>query len=175
VAPVLIPLFFGPQWVPAVLLVQVLAFYAFLRSTGNPVGSLLLAKGRADLGFRWNLALLFTTAPVVYAGAKLGGALGIAVALVLLMLCYSPANYFFLVSTLIGSCAKSYVVSILKPVLLSAAMGGGVLLVSLAGGQSVAWLVAEIAVGALLYMALLWFMDRNLVFEVKEILMGAGS
>jgi O-antigen/teichoic acid export membrane protein len=57
VAPIIIPVIFGSQWIPAILLVQILAFFSLIRSTGNPVGSLLLAKGRADLGFRWNLAL----------------------------------------------------------------------------------------------------------------------
>ncbi|GAB4486991.1 MAG: colanic acid undecaprenyl disphosphate flippase WzxC [Thermodesulfovibrionales bacterium] len=175
VAPLVIPLFFGPQWIPAVLLVQVLAVYAFVRSTGNPVGSLLLAKGRVDLGFRWNLALLFTTAPVVYAGSRLGGAAGIAVALVLLILCYAVANYFFLVRALVGPCAKPYSIAILKPATLATAMGGIVLSMSLAGGQSVTWLAAEVAAGAAVYMTLLWFSDRALVFEVKEMLLGAGS
>lgn len=175
VSPLFIPLLFGPQWMPAVLLVQVLSFYAFGRSTGNPTGSLLLAKGRADMGFHWNLALLFTTAPAVYLGAKLGGAFGIAIVLVILIICYSVANYVFLVKKIIGPCAKPYAGSILRPALLSAAMGVCVWLMSLTGRHSVAWLMAEIATGAVIYMTLLWFLDRNLVFEVKEILTGAGS
>lgn len=174
VGPLLIPLVFGEQWMPAVPLVQVLAFYAFIRSGVNPVGSLLLAKGRADLGFRWNLALLFTTAPVVFAGAKLGDAMGIALALALLMILYLTANYLFLVRTLIGPCAMRYASSILKPAALAAVMGGSVWLLSLLGIHSLAFLTLEIAAGAAMYVALLWFMDRNLVFEVKALLTREG-
>lgn len=175
VAPLLIPLVFGQQWIPAVLLVQILAFYAFLRSTGNPIGSLQLAKGRADLGFRWNLALLFITTPGVYIGAKLGDALGIAITLLLLVICYSIAIYKFMIRALIGSCAKSYALSILKPAVLAAAMGGCVWLMSLTDIHSFAWLAAEIVVGAAVYLMLLWFHDRNLVLEVKGMMMGGGS
>ncbi len=175
VAPLLLPLFVGAQWVPAVPLVQVLAFYAFVRSTGNPVGSLLLAGGRADLGFRWNLALLFTTAPVVFAGAKLGNAMGIAIALALLIIFYSAANYIFLVRTLIGPCAIRYASSILKPSILASVMGGFVWLLSLLSIHSLAFLSVEIASGAAMYLALLWFMDRDLVYEVKALLTGEGS
>jgi O-antigen/teichoic acid export membrane protein len=172
-APLLIPLFFGPQWIPTTLLVQVLTFYAFLRSTGNPIGSLLLARGRADLGFHWNFGLLLTTVPVVFVGAKLGGALGIAMALVILMVCYSIANYLFLVRNLIGPCAGPYALSIVKPAVLAAAMGGCVVLMSLPGWHSISWLAAEVSTGALVYVVLLWFLDRDLVFEVKEMLTGA--
>lgn len=175
VAPLLLPLVFGDKWTPAVMLVQILAFYSFIRSTGNPVGSLLLAKGRADLGFRWNLALLFITTPVVYIGARLGDALGIAIALSVLMVSYSVANYFFLVKTLIGPCSKPYAVSILKPAMLAFIMGGCVWLISLGGLHSLTALIVEIAAGAVIYLLLLWFTDRTLVIEVKDLLRGSTS
>lgn len=174
VAPLLLPLIFGNKWNPAVLLVQILAFYAFVRSVCNPIGSLLLGKGRADLGFRWNLALLFTTAPVVYAGARLGGATGIAVALAVLIICYLLVSYTFLVKTLIGPCANAYSASILKPALLAAIMGSGVWLMIAGGWHSITWLTTAIMIGALSYLALLRFFDHAFLLEVRDIVMKAG-
>jgi lipopolysaccharide exporter len=175
VAPLFIPLFFGPQWVPAILLVQILTFYGFLRSINNPVGSLLLAKGRADFGFRWNFVMLFVMAPSVFVGAQLGGAKGIAMALVVLMLCNSAASYVFLVKNLIGSCARSYAASIIRPVMLSAIMACCVGLTSLSGLKSFAWLATEIVVGGIIYLILLWFFDRSTITEVKNTFLRAEA
>ena len=50
-APVAVPTIFGPTWLPAVPLVQILSILGVFRALYNPVGSILLAKGRADIGF----------------------------------------------------------------------------------------------------------------------------
>lgn len=48
-APDLVPLIFGDKWYEAIVI------YGAIRSTGNPIGSLLLA----NWGFYWNLGLFF--------------------------------------------------------------------------------------------------------------------
>ena len=175
VAPLLVPLVFGTQWLPAILLIQILTLYGFLRSSGNPIGSLLLAKGRADLGFRWNLFLLFTTPSIVYVGAKLGGALGIATVLVMLMICYSAASYIFLVQALIGRCAKIYSSAILKPAALATVMASCVFTMHQAGFYGPVWLATEVAFGAVFYLGLLWLLDRPLLHETKMMLVETKS
>lgn len=87
-APQLVLLMFGEQWVDAVIIVQILSIYGALRSIGNPVGSLLLAKGRADWGFYWNLGLFFYVPIVIYLFSRAGietlswGMVGIMVSLI---------------------------------------------------------------------------------------------
>lgn len=87
-APQLVPLMFGEQWVDAVIILQILSIYGALRSIGNPVGSLLLAKGRADWGFYWNLGLFFYVPIVIYLFSRAGietlswGMVGIMVSLI---------------------------------------------------------------------------------------------
>lgn len=170
VAPLLVPAIFGSQWTPAVMLVQILALYSFVRSTGNPIGSLLLARGRADLGFRWNLGLFFITAPSVYLGARIGGPTGIALTLLLLQIFYSIIGYVLLVAPMVGNCVKPYARSILKPTILALIMGSWVWLLSLSQFNSTPWLAFEIITGGCLYMILLWYFDRDLVIELKDIL-----
>ena len=88
-APQLVPLMFGEQWVSAVIIVQILSIYGALRSIGNPIGSLLLAKGRADWGFYWNLGLFFYVPIVIYISSQWGvevlswGLVGIMVSLLI--------------------------------------------------------------------------------------------
>ena len=43
-----------------------------VRSTGNPIGALMYARGRADLGFYWNLGLFFLIPACVYLGSFYG-------------------------------------------------------------------------------------------------------
>lgn len=59
VAPLFVPIIYGAQWTPAVPVVQIFCLLGALVSLGNPIGSLLLAKGRADLGFYLNVLAVF--------------------------------------------------------------------------------------------------------------------
>lgn len=47
----IVNLLLGPQWYEASTVVSILGVFSFVIVLGNPIGSLLLAKGRADLGF----------------------------------------------------------------------------------------------------------------------------
>lgn len=49
VAPLLIPVFYGPQWGNSIPVVRIFAGVGILLSLGNPLESLLLAKGKANL------------------------------------------------------------------------------------------------------------------------------
>jgi O-antigen/teichoic acid export membrane protein len=60
-APIFIPLLIGPQWTESIMLTQLLSMYAYQRSTGAPSGSLLMAVGRTDMSFGWNLFALIVT------------------------------------------------------------------------------------------------------------------
>jgi O-antigen/teichoic acid export membrane protein len=60
---------YGKEYLEIVVLVQILSIYMFLRSVGNPVGSLLTATGRTDLDFNWNLFALFISPIAIYIGA----------------------------------------------------------------------------------------------------------
>src|SRR5882724_4607242 len=52
-APLLVPLLFGAKWLPAVIIIQILAFFSLIISIMNPIDSVVLAKGRTDLALVW--------------------------------------------------------------------------------------------------------------------------
>jgi O-antigen/teichoic acid export membrane protein len=172
VAPIFVPLVFGNQWLPAVSLLQILSFVALLRSTGNPVGALQLAKGRADLGFKWNAMLMLTQIPCVIAGVHFGGIVGVALALLILQIIYFGLNYIILIRSLIGPCFKEYSTSMTLALVLSGIMVVPVLLIPLFAGAhpTVLVLTMQIASGGLLYFALNWFYRREELIALKEIL-----
>lgn len=170
VAPVAVPLIFGQQWNQAVVLVQILAVVAFLKGVGNPIGSLLLAKGRADWGFYWNSFYLIIILPSVWIGAKWGQSPGIALAILSVSILLSFANYYFLVRNLIGRCGRPYFWAFGKPFLLAGLMGMAVVLVGLVPVQAVWKFVIQVKTGAITYVYLIWIFDKKMFAMTKEML-----
>lgn len=113
---------FGNKWLDSVVILQILSIYGAIRSTGNPIGSLLLAKGRADLGFYWNLGL-FTFIPVtIYFGSN-WGLVGIAYSLLGLISFLTIPNWYFMVKPLCGTGFSEYFREILKPLFIATTGG----------------------------------------------------
>ena len=121
-APELVRVLLGEKWADAATLMQIFAWWGLLRATGNPVGSLLMAVGRADLSFKWNLAWLFITPPAIWVGS-LFGALGIAIAMFGTVVVGFVPNWYFLVRSQCGARFGEYVVQIAVPLAISAVAG----------------------------------------------------
>ena len=174
VAPQLVPSLFGAQWTASIALVQVLSLVALYRTIGNPVGSLLLAKGRADLGFKWNLGKLLVSVPVVWAGARTGGALGVAVSILLLQSVLAPLNYFLLVRPMLGPCARGYLLAVMRPTALASLMAA--LLAALTGVIRVPvttpMLAVQVLAGGATYALLLWRFEPDTVQDLRAALLG---
>jgi O-antigen/teichoic acid export membrane protein len=172
VAPVAVPVIFGEQWLPSIILIQILTIVGLLRATGNPVGALLLAKGRADLGFKWNLGLAVTQIPGLYLGAKLGGAVGVAIAFAILMGLYSIFNYLILIRTLIGPCLREYFRSMWPALWMSGVMAGGVLAIGalFQVDSKLCTLILQILFGITVITILLFLNQKVLLGELKDMI-----
>lgn len=118
----IILLLFGEEWSDAIILLQILSVYGALRSTGNPIGSLQLARGRADLGFYWNLAMFLAMPLVIYIGS-FWGISGVAYSLVASGIIFSFFAWHYMVKPLCGASFKEYFWQILKPLLISVLAG----------------------------------------------------
>lgn len=150
-SPVIIPYVFGDKWNDSIYIVQVLSIYVLIRSTGSPVGSIQLAKGRADLGFKWNLMLFFITNPALYLTARIYGLNGIVWTLCGLMIIYGVASYFYMIRTLIGKCGKEYSLAILKPILISCIMGLGIYTAAFLSISGCLLILVQLFIGIVLY------------------------
>ena len=169
VAPRLIPLVFGDQWIPSVILVQLLSFVALLRAVANPVGSLLLARGRADLGFRWNVLVLAVFVPTVLIGGRIGGAAGIAGALLAMQVLLTVGTYWILVRPAAGACGEAYTAAILRPLVYAGIMAAAIL--PLEGLSevlpAVPYLALQVLLGGAAYLLLIWSFERRLLEELR--------
>jgi lipopolysaccharide exporter len=172
VAPWAVPTIFGAKWTTSIILVQILCFVSLSRSIGNPIGSLQLAKGRADMGFWWNVLLFACSVPAIYIGGKLGRATGVAVALLILQVFLNVPGYLFMVRPLIGKCAWDYISATLKPVSIAAMMGLAVTFVPglFTGLTGKTELISQIATGTLIYISLQWMLNRDAVLDFRAAL-----
>lgn len=69
---------FGEKWLVAVPVLNILCIVGLLRVLMNPNGSILLAKGRADLAFYWDTGMLIVYGCALYAGVSTGSLLTVA-------------------------------------------------------------------------------------------------
>lgn len=173
VAPVAVPVIFGEQWLPSIILIQILTLVGLLRSTGNPMGSVLLARGRADLSFKWNLALMVTQIPGLYLGAKLGGTIGVAIAFAILMCIYSVFSYLILIRTMLGPCLHEYIATMWPALWMSGTMAFAVsfLGVFLQDMPELLVLITQILCGMVVYFGFMIYNQKTLVVEIKNMVL----
>ena len=87
---------YGQGFNDIVIVVQILSVYMYFRSLGNPVGSLVIASGRTDLEFYWNLMVLAFMPLIVFFACQysiISVSIALAVAMILLIV---PAWYFLI-------------------------------------------------------------------------------
>jgi O-antigen/teichoic acid export membrane protein len=148
----LVLILFGNKWESAIPLVRILALFNMVASAYSPVGSLLLAKGRTDLGFYWNLGYAVVAPFVIYAGS-FWGATGIATAILLYYVAMSLPFYWILIKRLLVITAWEYHVAIALPLALTLAGCIMPLLAFLVWGGGVVPLSIGTAAGGVMYIA----------------------
>jgi lipopolysaccharide exporter len=172
VAPFVIPLLFDPKWHESIYIIQILSVYALIRSTGSPAGSLQLAKGRADLGFKWNLGLLIISGPVIFAGIQWGGLTGMGWSLILLHAFLMIPYWIFMIRPLIGPPARSYFYAILDAFVPGIFMAASVWVLSLLpyypSDTIKLWVLISSGVG--LFTVFIYNVERVLFLEVKTLI-----
>jgi len=117
----------GEEWRPAIPAFRVLCGLGLVYGLANPVGSLLLAKGRADLGFRFNVLRVAVYAAAVVAGAPFGLA-GIAAALLISTVAVLLPVDFAIRRRLVGMRAGELLVPLAPFLLLAAGAAAAVAL-----------------------------------------------
>lgn len=158
---------FGEKYFEAIYIMQILAVWGAMRSTGNPVGSLLLARGKANWGFWWNLGLFFYVPIGVYVGSH-WGLEGVSWALVFLSFPLGMiASWYFLVRNLCGAGFVEYHKEIAVPAVV--AVGAG--LVSYVAVSYTDSMILRLLIGSMvglgLIMALNYILNRKYLIEIK--------
>ena len=171
VAPLLISVVLGEQWLPIIPLIQVLALFSLLRSTGNAGGSLILAAGRADLAFYWNLMLFMFIPLAIVVGAKLGGLQGVAWILLGLQMVLLFAWYYFIIRRLLGDCFAGFIGSMSTPVIFAVPMAAAVIGIAplLSTLSAALQLAVQVLLGVVIYAGLYFFFRKEFVKQQLQL------
>ncbi|QUF64924.1 teichuronic acid biosynthesis protein TuaB [Bacillus atrophaeus] len=149
---------FGDKWLVAVPVLNVLAIVGVLRVLMNPNGSVLLAKGRADLTFYWDFGVMLLYGVSLYAAVQTGNLLTVAWVYAFI----SVLNFMigrWLLSYVIKLQLAAYFQAVSKPLLITAAMAAIAFGASYGGGRfslnAELRLAISVGAGALCYLFLL--------------------
>lgn len=164
-------IFLGKQWAASAPIFTVFCVWAIFRSITNPVGSLLLACGKAKLSFKWNFFVLGFVAIMVFYGSKYG-AIGMAVSLLFTSVFILFPSWYFLIKPLIYCSFYKYALQSAIPMCSAAfgALGSSAIFFLMPHGLP--RLIAGAATFFLLYILISFFINKNLVVALKEMLFG---
>jgi len=168
VASPFIEVVYGPGWEPAVPVLRVLALVGLLRVAGNPLGALILAKGRADLGFKWNSAFAITLFPVLLLTVNYG-IMVVAGSLLAVLSVFFVFQHRYLIKPLIGNCATEVYYSAFGLPLFYAALVGATaaIALSLLPFETLINLILSILAGVVVYLWSMIYFRPELVTQFK--------
>jgi O-antigen/teichoic acid export membrane protein len=163
--------FFGKHWIDAAPILQLLSISALSNSINNPVGSLQLARGRADLGFYWNLGLFITMPLAMYLGSH-WGIMGIVWSLVISKIILQIPTWYYFIKPLCNVGFTEYFQSFGRPIILSFIAGIiSFLLVNFFNGN-----ILQISIGLSVfvpcYLILFYWQYKELVIDLVNNLKG---
>lgn len=165
----LVLLVFGPGWQRTAFLVQILALVGVGRAVGNPGGALVLALGRADVGFWWNSVWALVMVISLFVSLSLWPSAETA-AYTLLILYGSIGMYWHVIVARIGQVHYGPIVRHFLRVGLLAVL---IALVAkhtplyLSGGTLLVRLLFALSVCTVLYGIYLYLFERKLLAQVR--------
>src|SRR5690606_38018707 len=110
-APLIVGILYGAQYSNVDFYVRVLSLYMIIRSIGNPVGALVVATGRTDLEFLWNLLVLLIVPVAIWIGS-LFGIEGVVYSILLSRLVLFVPSWYILIWRTVGIPLKDYTLAI---------------------------------------------------------------
>ncbi len=156
---------YGEKWLLSVPVLQVCAFLGVLYALGNPMGNLILAKGRADIGFYNDLAKTLIIVTANFIGLQ-WGITGVAIStLCTIIFIVEPANFFlrrYLANMGIGEYLDE-----IKKTLLFCTFASVFILLGIHPLLHIP-LVAELIVSTVLFVAI--YLALLFIFEQQELL-----
>jgi O-antigen/teichoic acid export membrane protein len=167
-APDVVYVLLGPGWERSASLLQVLALWGGIRSTGNPVGSLLYGMGRADLSLKWSIGVMLIMPPAIWLGSQRGPE-GIAYALLFTQLVLFVPAWFTLVRPLCRARLLEYSKAALGPYVSAALAVTPAFLLASLFESAVVRLMIGVLVSAPSYLLLSYFANRVWFFAMMEL------
>jgi O-antigen/teichoic acid export membrane protein len=104
---------FGEKWITSSVILQILAIFFLLKSTGSSIGSLIMATGKVHLEFWWNVGMFVIFPLTIYLGSFYG-LKGVAISLVIMRLLAIIPMWYYMMQPVIHATLKEYFQSFYK-------------------------------------------------------------
>lgn len=160
---------FGQQWTPVIPIVRILCVLGALQSIGTTVGTVIYARGRPDIAFKWTMLAALIYAVAFWTG-KRWGIVGVAAMYAISSGCLIPIIQ-AITNNLIKLKVHDFLLNFLNPLKLTAVVAAAICLHKYGIAQYFQWtdvltLLSGIIVGTCVYMAYLYKWNRDLVREI---------
>lgn len=174
VAPLLVSVLFGEQWLAMIPAWQILSLYGLLLPISVNSSPIFLAVGQPKRNLSASIVLLSIMVPLLIILTEPYGISGAAIALSVASLVAMLFNVYQVEQILPGTAGKTFRRSL--PFFVSGGlMSLGVVLskdaiIAITRGPNILSLVLTIGVGAILYIALVLLLQRDLILELYELM-----
>jgi O-antigen/teichoic acid export membrane protein len=164
----LVNVVYGPKWLPAVAALQLLCFYGLSRSILATTENLYLAAGKPEIRTRLNLMQLVLMAALMYPLVILYGIMGAAIAatipsVLIVFLTLKEAG--MIIEESLSNIARSFTPGIIGSFIM--ALSIWIWQDFAAGLSPIMRIVSSIIIGALVFVGCLWWMNKEIFYEIK--------
>ncbi|NDJ87041.1 MAG: lipopolysaccharide biosynthesis protein [Chloroflexi bacterium] len=172
VAPELILVVYGPKWEESIILLQVLAFLGMVATLPWSAGDVLKALGRPDISTRLLMVEALYTFPMIYLFVAESRLAVMASLANLIALCITTVLRLYVTSRFLNINPLVFFKLFRSPFLSAGAMFAAVTLWrnALSGSPLVLILLTSIILGAIVYAALLWIMEKRDILSARDML-----
>lgn len=118
IAPEIVRLLFGLQWVSSIPFLRIFAIWGLFRSVGNPLGSLVYSAGRPELALKWTLFQTAIIVPLLLIGS-LYSIMALAYTMLAVVIILLLASWRFIVLPLTGASFWEFHQGLCTPFILS--------------------------------------------------------
>ncbi len=165
---------FGSKWSDTITLIQIMSLTFILRSTVNPIGSLQLSRGRADMGFYWNLSLFFIVPLCIFIGS-FWGINGVALATLFLQTLLFYPVWKIMVNKLCNAKFIEYSTNIATPFILCILSGIVIIIAYLLISNIYLNLIIGTIIFASIYIFLTYKFNNEFFNEMKFFILGVNG
>lgn len=160
---------FGEDWLQSVFIIQVLCMVYLIRSTGNPAGSLLLSRGRADIAFYWNVISLLVTPIFIYTGSFFG-LNGILYSLLSIQVIMFFPNWKYIVNKMAEITLIEYINALFKPLIISFGLILIFIIPAIYITNDLLTILLVVLFYSIFYGILVWRFEEGLILDIQPIL-----
>jgi O-antigen/teichoic acid export membrane protein len=168
----ILELLYGTNYVSGYLVLSFLAISYVTNTLSNPVGSLQIATGRTDIGFKWTLIRVMIVPAVIYFSAK-GSINIVAGAIAILSIALLFPLWWVQLKPMANIQLLEYLQQFWKPYALLLLITGLYLGISqyyeLPFGL-ITNVILKFSISMFLYFGLIWIIDKKRIIQLKEII-----